>query len=148
MKTIVVLIVSLLLVTSSAIFAVETGRLVSLLTDYAELKQKVQEVREARKSGNASDSKTLMELFGEISEARQESFQFRAAQHTTGTMNKTDETTSNMIYAYEAMGQIVASEIDRNLYLPDSDISLRLADKYEEIWKLIDSLIPVVSVSS
>ena len=148
MKTIVVLIVSLLLVTSSAVFAVETGRIVSLLTDYAELKQKVQEVREARKSGHASDSNALMELFGEISEARQESFQFRAAQHTTGTMNKTDETTSNMIYAYEAMGQIVAAEVDRNLYLPDSDISLRLADKYEEIWKLIDSLIPVVSVSS
>ena len=42
MKTIVVLIVSLLLVTSSAVFAVETGRLVSLLTYYAELKQKVQ----------------------------------------------------------------------------------------------------------
>jgi hypothetical protein len=148
MRNTVILLVSLALVTSSAVFAADKGQLVSLLADYAELKQKVQDVREARKSGYASDSNVLMELFGEISEARQETFQFRAAQHTTGTMNKTDETTSNLIYAYEAMGQIIAAEVDRNLYLPDSEISLRLADKYEEIWKMIDSSIPVVSVSS
>jgi len=148
MKTFVILIVSLVLTTSSVVSAAERGQLVSLLADYADLKERVQEIREARKAGYTSDSKMLMELFGEISEARQETFQLRAAQHTTGTMNKTDETTSNMIYAYEAMGQIVAAEIDRNLYLPDSDISLRLADKYEEIWKMVDSSIPVVSVPS
>jgi len=89
-----------------------------------------------------------MELFGEISEARQQTFQLRAGQHTTGTMNKTNEMTSNMIFAYKAMDQIVAAEIDRNLYLPDSDISLRLAENYEEIWKMVDSSIPAVSVPS
>jgi len=148
MNTFVILIVSLVLGQSSAVVAAEQGQLLSLLTGYAELKQRVQEVREARKSGNASDSTMLMELFGEISEARQETFQFRAAQHTTGTMNKTDETTSCILYAYGVMGQIVSAEVDRNLYLPTSDISLRLADKYEEIWKMIDSAIPAVSLSS
>ena len=148
MNTLVILIVSLVLGHSSAVFATEKGQLLSLLTDYALLKERVQEVREARKSGNASDSTMLMDLFGEISEARQETFQFRAAQHTAGTMNKTDETTSCILYAYEVMGQIVSAEVDRNLYLPTSDISLRLADRYEEIWKMIDSSIPVVSVSS
>ncbi len=148
MKNVVILIVSLVLVTPGAVFAGEQGQLVSLLADYADLKERVQEIREARQSGYASDSKMLMDLFGEISEAKQETFRFRAAQHTTGTMNKTDETTSNMIYAYEAMGQIVAAEVDRNLYLPDSEISLRLADKYEELWKMIDGSIPVVSVPS
>jgi hypothetical protein len=34
------------------------------------------------------------------------------------------------------------------LYLPDSDTGLRLAEKYEEIWQLMDASIPVVSVSS
>jgi hypothetical protein len=148
MNTFLILIVSLVLGQSSAVVAAEKGQLLSLLTGYAELKQRVQEVREARKSGNASDSTMLMELFGEISEARQETFQFRAAQHTTGTMNKTDETTSCILYAYGVMGQIVSAEVDRNLYLPTSDISLRLADKYEEIWKIIDSAIPAVSLSS
>lgn len=148
MRNAVILLVSLALVTSSAVSAGEKEPLVSLLADYADLKQRVHAIREARKSGHASDSRMLMELFGEISEARQETFQFRAAQHTTGTMNKTDETTSNIIYAYEAMGQIVAAEVDRNLYLPDSDISLRLAEKYEELWKMIDGSIPVVSVPS
>ena len=148
MKNVVILIVSLVLVTPSTVFAGEKGPLISLLSDYADLKERVQEVRAVRKAGHASDSKMLMDLYGEISEARQETFQFRANQHTTGTTNKTDETTSNMIYAYEAMGQIVATEVDRNLYLPDSDISLRLAEKYEEIWKMIDGSIPVVSVPS
>jgi hypothetical protein len=148
MKNLAIPIVSLVLVTLSPVFAGEKGELVSLLADYADLKQKVHEIREARKSGHASDSKMLMELFAGILEAKQETFQFRAAQHTTGRMNKTDETTSHMIYAYEAMGQIVAAEVDRNLYLPDSDISLRLAEKYEEIWKMIDGSIPLVSVSS
>lgn len=148
MRNAVILLVSLALVTSSAVSAGEKEPLVSLLADYVDLKERVQEIREARKSGHASDSRMLMELFGEISEARQETFQFRAAQHTAGTMNKTDETTSNIIYAYEAMGQIVAAEVDRNLYLPDSDISLRLAEKYEELWKMIDRSIPVVSVPS
>ncbi|HLZ36030.1 MAG TPA: hypothetical protein VKP13_18660 [Nitrospira sp.] len=143
-----ILLVSLALVTSSAVSAREKGPLVSLLAGYVDLKERVQEIREARKSGHASDSRMLMELFAEIIEAKQETFQFRAAQHTTGTMNKIDETTSNMIYAYEAMGQIVAAEVDRNLYLPDSDISLRLAEKYEELWKMIDSSIPSVSVPS
>jgi len=148
MKKAVILIVSLALVASSAVFAAERGQLISLLANYADLKERVQEIREARKAGYASDSKMLMDLFAKISEAKRDTFQFRADQHTTGTMNKTDETTSNMIYAYEAMGQIVASEVDRNLYLPESDISLRLAEKYEEIWKMIDSSIPVVSVPS
>jgi hypothetical protein len=148
MKNLAILIVSLVLITPSAVFAGEKGQLVSLLADYADLKERVHEIREVRKAGYASDSKMLMDLFAEISEARQETFQFRAAQHTKGTMNKNDETTSNIIYAYEAMGQIVAAEVDRNLYLPDSDISLRLAEKYEEIWKMIDGSIPVVSVPS
>jgi hypothetical protein len=148
MKNLVILIVSLVLVAPSTVFAGEKGQLVNLLADYSDLKQRVQGVRDARKSGYASDSKMLMDLFAEISEAKQETFQFRTHHHTTGTMDKTDETASCMIYAYEAMGQIIAVEVDRNLYLPDSDTGLRLAEKYEEIWQLMDASIPVVSVSS
>lgn len=148
MNALVALIVPLVLLWTGAVFAGEQGTLVSLLADYADLKQRVQEVRDARKSGNSSDSRRLMDLFSDISEAKQETFQFRADQHTAGTMNTTDETTSCMIYAYEAMGQIIAAEVDRNLYLPNSDTTLRLADKYEDIWMMMDASIPVVSVPS
>ncbi|HEU4685122.1 MAG TPA: hypothetical protein VFS39_11535 [Nitrospira sp.] len=145
--TLIALVV-FLIVPSRPAAAGDGGQLVRLLADYAGLKERVQEIRAARKAGHASDSMMLMELFGDIVEARQAAFQFRAAQHTTGTMNKTDETTSTMIYAYEAMSQMVAAEVDRNLYLPESDISLRMADRYEEIWKLVDAAIPAVSVTS
>jgi len=69
MKKAVRLIVSLALVASSAVFAGERGQLISLLADYADLKERVQEIREARKGGYASDSKMLMDLFAKSSEA-------------------------------------------------------------------------------
>ena len=148
MKGILIHVVSLVLICSSAVFAAEKGQLIRLLTDYADLKQQVQDVREARKSGYSTDSKGLMNLYAEISTAKQETFQFRSDHHTAGSMDKTDETASYMIYAYEAMSQIIAAEVDRNLSLSSSETSLRLSEKYEDIWKMLDSSIPVVSAPS
>lgn len=142
------LIVALVVLLPQAQAAGERETLVPLLEHYASLKARVLEVRETRKAGYASDSGHLMMLFSDISEAKQDAFQFRADHHSTGTMSPTDETASNVIYAYEAMGQIVSAEVDRNLYLPHSDASLRLADKYEELWNMIDASIPVVSITS
>lgn len=123
----------------------EKGRLVGLLVDYADLKQRVQEVRETRKSGYASDTKSLIALATEIQESRVAADKFRNAIHIVGvTENKTEVTASNLLYAYGAMSQMVQSEIDRNLYLQKSDVSLRLAEKYEEIWNMIDPFIPAV----
>lgn len=148
MNAVLILAAALVLLCSSAVFAGNQERLVSLLVDYADLKQRVLEIREARKSGYSSDSRELMELYTEISAAKQETFQFRSDHHTAGTMDKTDETTSNMIYAYEAMSQIIAAEVDRNLSLSSSDTSRRLSEKYEDIWKMLDPSIPVVSAPS
>lgn len=149
MKALLMIIVSLVWIGSgSAVFAEGNGTLMSLITDYADLKERVQDVREARKSGYAADSVLLMGLYAEISTAKQDTFQFRADQHKSGTTGKTDETTTWIIYAYEAMAQMIFAEIDHNLYLPHSDTGLRLADKYEEIWRMIDSSIPVVSFTS
>ncbi len=141
-------LLTLVLSAPSTLIAGDQETLVRLLEHYAALKTRVLDVRATRKAGHASDSGNLMLLFSEISEAKQRAFQFRADHHTTGTMSPTDETASNVIYAYEAMGQIVSAEVDRNLYLPHSDASLRLAEKYEELWKMIDSFIPSVSVTS
>jgi hypothetical protein len=139
-------LLTLILFMPNISMAGEKGKLVSLLADYADLRERVQEVRETRKSGYASDTKNLTALFKEISDAKQEAFKFRDAIHKTEAAgNNTHVTTSYMIYAFEAMNEIIKAEIERNLYLPNSDVPLRLAEKYEEAWKIIDPSIPVVS---
>jgi hypothetical protein len=148
MKVWLLLLMSVIVLFPRSLTAGDQEPLHRLLEAYAELKQRVLEVRETRKAGYASDSGSLMVLFSDISEAKQDAFQFRADQHISGVMSKTDETTSSMIYAYEAMSQIVSAEVDRNLYLLHSDAGLRIAEKYEELWKMIDSSIPAVSVTS
>ena len=86
MKPFIILVVPLVLVAPSAGFAGEKGQLESLLADYDVLKERVQDVRDARKSGHVSDSKMLMDLFGES--ARQGKRRSYSEQHTKGTMNK------------------------------------------------------------
>lgn len=121
----------------------EKGKFVSLLADYADLRERVQEVRETRKSGYASDTKSLIALANEISEAKVAIDKFRGANRKVeSTGNNTVVTASYMVYAYDAMSQMIRAEIDRYFYLPHSDVSLRLAEKYEEIWKMIDPSIP------
>lgn len=139
-------ILTLILFLPNASMAGEKGKLVSLLADYVDLKERVQEVREARKSGYSSDTKSLIALAMEIQESRVATDKFRTANHKVGVAeNKTEVTASNLLYAYGAMSQIIQAEIDRNLFLPNSEIPLRLAEKYEEIWKMIDASIPVVT---
>ncbi|MDX2253216.1 MAG: hypothetical protein NW202_13100 [Nitrospira sp.] len=125
----------------------EKGKLVSLLVDYADFRHRVQEVRETRRSGYASDTKDLITLAKGIGECIIAAQKFRSAIHIVGvTDNKAEVTASNLIYAYAAMSQIVHAEIDRNIYLSKSDIPLRVAEKHEELWKMIDPSIPVVSI--
>ena len=121
----------------------EKGKLVSLLVDYADLKQRVLEVRETRKSGYASEPKSLLALGKEIQQATLDTMKFRISELTPGTKDKNQETTTNMIYAYNAMGQLIQAELDR--YSQFSNVGLQLAEKYEEIWKFVDPSIPVVS---
>jgi hypothetical protein len=138
-------LLALILFIPNLSMAGEKGKLVSLLADYADLRERVQEVRETRKSGYASDTNSLTALFKEISEAKQAAFNFRAAIHKAESAgNNTHVTTSYIIYAFEAMHEIIKAEIEHNLYLPNSDVPLRLAAKYEEAWKIIDPYIPVV----
>jgi hypothetical protein len=95
--------------------------------------------------GYASDPNSLSTLVGEMSEAQIATGKFRHDNHKLNPMgNKTDVTTSYMLYAYDAMYQMIQTEIDRYVYLPNSDVPIRLAEKYEEIWKMIDPFIPVV----
>lgn len=125
----------------------EKGRLASLLVDYANFRQQVLEVREARKSGYSSDGNSLVALAKGMMESMAAARKFRSSVHVVGvTDTKAEITASNLVYAYGAMSQIVYAEMDRNLYLQKSDIPLRLAEKYEEIWKMIDASIPVVSI--
>lgn len=116
------------------------------MVDYADFRQRVQEIRETRKSGYASDSKELIALAKGIGEGMVAADKFRSAVHVAGVSDTKNEVmASNLIYAYGAMIQIVHAEIDRNLYLQKSDLPLQIAAKYEEIWKMIDPSIPVVS---
>lgn len=140
-------LLTLILFVPNISMAGETGKLVSLLADYADLRGRVQEVRETRKSGYASDSKDLADLMKDISEAKVATHKFRSAnQKAKEAANKAIVTTSYTIYAYDVMSHLIFAELDRNLWLPNSDFPLLLAEKYEEIWKIIDPSIPVVSV--
>lgn len=139
----------LVILSPNLVFAGETGKLVSLLADYADLKQRVQDVREARKSGYSSDSKSLIGLSVEIHTARTETVQFRSSAHKVEVReNPTEATASFLIYAFDAMSQIVQAEIDRNLFVQKSDLPLRVMEKYEEIWRMVDASIPTVNASS
>ena len=143
----VIWLLILILFLPNASMAGEKGKLVSLLADYVDLKQRVQEVREARKAGYASDTKSLTALATDIMKSRVATDKFRNAIHVVGvTENKSEVTASNLLYAYGVMSLIVETEIDRNIYLQKSDVPLQLADKYEDIWKIIDPSIPVVTV--
>lgn len=123
----------------------EKGKLVSMLVDYADLRERVQEVRQTRKSGYASDTKDLIDLARRIGERMVAADKFRHSVHVAGmTDNQLEVTASNLLYAYSTMNHIVNAEIDRNLYLQKSDMPLRIAEKYEEIWKMVDPSIPVV----
>ncbi|MBH0177836.1 MAG: hypothetical protein HP491_08195 [Nitrospira sp.] len=125
----------------------EKGKLVSLLADYADFRQRVQDVRDTRKSGYASDTTDLIDLAKGIQKSMVVADNFRNAVHVVGVKeNKSEVIASNLLYAYGAMSQIIRAEIDRNLFLQKSDIPLRIAEKHEEIWKMIDPSIPVVSV--
>mgnify|MGYP003433543096 CR=1 FL=1 len=138
-------LLTLILFLPNESMAGEKGKFVSLLADYADLRERVQEVRETRKSGYASDTKSLLALSKEISEAKVATDTFRNAHRKVkSTGNNTVVTASYMVYAYDAMSQMIQAEIDRYVYLPHSDVSLRLAEKYEEIWKMIDPSIPAV----
>ena len=140
-------LVALILFLPNVSMAGEKGEIVSLLADYVDLKQRVQEVRDARKAGYASDTKSLIVLSNDILKSRVATDKFRSAIHIVGvTENKSEVTASNLLYAYGAMSLIVHAEIDRNIYLQKSDVPLRLAEKYEDIWKIIDPSIPVVTV--
>ena len=142
----VIWFLTLILFLPSASIAGEKEKLVSLLADYADLKQRVQEVREARKSGYASEPKSLLALGKEIKQATEDTLKFRNTGFTPGTDNKNQvtATTTNMIYAYDAMGQLILGELDRYLQFPN--VGLQLAEKYEEVWKIVDPSIPAVSI--
>jgi len=79
------------------------------------------EVREARKSGYASEPKSLLALGKEIKQATEENLKFRNNGFTTGKDNKNQltATTTNMIYAYDAMAQLILAELDRYLQFPN-----------------------------
>src|SRR4051812_7249481 len=103
---------ALLLFLPSAAMAGAKGTLVSLLADYTDLRERVQEVRETRKSGYSTDTKALLALAKEISEAREATNKYRAANHKTAMDNKADAVTGfYMVYAYDAMSQMITAEI-------------------------------------
>ena len=65
-------VLTLILFLPNASLAGEKGKLVSLLADYADLKQRVQEIQSARKDGYSSDSKEMIALMKEIESANKE----------------------------------------------------------------------------
>ena len=120
----------------------EKGKLVSLLADYSDLKQRVQEIQSARKDGYSSDSKELVELIREIYVANKEVHTYQM-QLKPGSDDKSYAAPLALSYAYNAMLQLLTTELDRNTY--KTDLAAKLSDKYADIWQTVDPAIPVFS---
>lgn len=142
MKSSLMLMIALVSILPSAIFAGEKGRLVSLLADYADLKQLVQGVQAARKDGYSSDSKEMIALMKEIEVANKE-VQTYHGQLNPGSEDKSHTVPLALSYAYNAMLQLISTELDRNYY--KSDLAAKLSGKYADIWQTVDPSIPVFS---
>ncbi len=135
-------LLTLILFVPNMSMAGEKGKLVGLLADYADLKQRVQEIQSARKDGYSSDNKEMIALMKEIEMANRE-VQTYHGQLKPGTEDKRHTVPLALSYAYNAMLQLISAELDRNLY--KSDLAAKLSGKYADIWQTVDSSIPVVS---
>jgi hypothetical protein len=126
----------------SAVSAGEKGKLVSLFADYADLKQRVQEIQSARKDGYSSDSKEIIALIKEIHGANKDVHTYQM-QLKPGSDEKAYAVPLALSYAYNAMLQMLTTELDRNTY--KTDLAAKLSEKYADIWKTVDPSIPVFS---
>jgi hypothetical protein len=140
-----ILLLALIAICPTASIAGEQDKIASLLAGYADFRERVLKVSEIRKSGYASDTRSMLILQEEIIQARRSVVEFMFENRkATPLRNTTDLRTSYMHYAYQAMIQMLEAEIDRNHFPPYSDVPLRLAEKYEEIWKMLDPFILAV----
>jgi hypothetical protein len=130
------------LASPSAVSAGEKGKLISLFADYADLKQRVQEIQSARKDGYSSDSKEIIALMKEIQTANEE-VQTYQSTFKAGSDDKSHSLPIALTYAYNAMMQLISTEFYRNIY--KSDLAAKLSDKYADIWQTVDPSIPVFS---
>lgn len=135
-------LLTLILFLPNMSLAGEKGKLVGLLADYADLKQRVQEIQSARKDGYSSDSKEMIALMREIEMASKE-VQTYLGQLKPGSEDKRHTVPLALSYAYNAMLQLLSTELDRNLY--KSDLAAKLSGKYADIWQTVDPSIPVFS---
>ena len=135
-------LLALILFLPNVSMAGEKGKLVSLLADYADLKQRVQEIQSARKEGYSSDSREMIALMKEIEVANKEAQTYHG-QLKTGSEDKRHSVPLALSYAYNAMLQLLSTELDRNLY--KSDLAAKLSGKYADIWQTIDPSIPICS---
>lgn len=138
----VIWVLALILFLPNASMAGEKGKLVSLLADYADLKQRVQEIQSARKDGYSSDSREMIALMKEIEVANKE-VQTYHGQLKPGYEDKRHAVPLALGYAYNAMLQLISTELDCNLY--KSDLTAKLSSKYADVWQTVDPAIPVFS---
>lgn len=68
----------ILILLPNASMAGEKGKLVGLLADYADLKQRVHEIQSARKDAYLSDTKEMIALMKEIEAAKQEAWTYHS----------------------------------------------------------------------
>lgn len=120
----------------------EKAKLVGLLADYSDLKQRVQEVQSSRKDGNSSDMKVLTALTSEIVAANN-AVQAYNAQLSPGSDEKVRSVPLALTFAYAAMHQLVSLELARTVF--KFELAATLSSKYDDIWQIIDPSIPVFS---
>lgn len=143
MKMTFFVVLLMVLTLPAPVLAGEKGKLVSLLADYTDLKQRVQEIRAARKDGYSSDSKEMIDLRKEILAATKEVQGYHAQLGAGRREEKAYEVSLALEYAYDAMLRVVSMELHHNLY--KSSLAITLEEKYADIWQIVDPSIPVFS---
>jgi hypothetical protein len=138
-----ILFIALLLILTSpiSVMAEEKGKLVSLLANYADHKQRVQDIRAARKENFPRDPGQMLELKRDLLAAIKAVDEYR-----TRLLRSREEAAAHQVplalhYAYYAMFHVISTELDHHLYR--SNLALSLSEKYADIWLTVDTSIPL-----
>ncbi|MDK2741490.1 MAG: hypothetical protein NDI90_01135 [Nitrospira sp. BO4] len=139
-------LLALLVILTSPVFAVagEPDTLLSLVADYADHKQRVQDFRATRGKGSSRDTGQLIELKRELLVAIKAVDEYRARLLRSREEAVAHDVPLALKSAYLAMFHVISMELDHTLYR--SDLALTLSEKYVDIWLAVDPSIPVMAV--
>lgn len=138
----------LVMILTTPIFANAGDRdaLQNLLQGYAEHSQRLQNIRATRPNGSSYRNEQMIELKKDLLMAIKAIDDYRTQLLRAKEPLATHEVPLALKYIYLAMFQVIALELDYDLY--KSKLALMLSEKYVDIWRSVDASIPRPASSS